>query len=95
MELQWAIWAAYSTMTALQALGRQGPATKTLMQSPKLATAQTFPSPLKTGEGACPTYGRALGRCSPAYQYPLSGVGAACSELGGRPGLLDNLLQSN
>lgn len=24
-----------------------------------------------------------MGRCSPAYQYPLSGVGAACSELGG------------
>lgn len=41
------------------------------------------PSPLKTGEGVCPTYGRALGRCSPAYQYPWSGggVGAVYSEL--------------
>lgn len=26
-----------------------------------------------------------MGRCSSAYQYPLSGVGAACSELARRP----------
>lgn len=32
-----------------------------------------IPCPLKTGEEACPTYGRALGSCSPAYQYPWSG----------------------